>query len=134
MVMSELEMDINCYPTVASMTDAYYIEQGIYESVNEMAGVPLKFHANASVGGRVMCANNERLFTAEEMDDTDANSLYPSAQIRLGGFLKGKPKVFFRRRTSSGVLLAIDDMRGFLLADGCLALIDYLRPDSNSNS
>ena len=33
------------------------------------------------------------LITAEEMDDTDANSLYPSAQIRLGGFLKGKPKV-----------------------------------------
>lgn len=94
MVLSEMDMDINCYPTVASMTDAYYIEQGIYEGVNEMAGVPLKFHANASVGGRVMCANNERVFTKEEMDDTDANSLYPSAQIRLGGFLKGRPKVW----------------------------------------
>ena len=94
MVLSEMGMDINCYPTVASMTDAYYIEQGIYDAVNEMAGVPLKFHANASVGGRVMCANNERAHTTEEMDDTDANSLYPSAQIRLGGFLKGKPKVW----------------------------------------
>ena len=94
MVLSEMDMDINCYPTVASMTDAYYIEQGIYESVNEMAGVPLKFHTNASVGGRVMCATNERSFTTEEMDDTDANSLYPAAQIRLGGFLKGKPKVW----------------------------------------
>ena len=94
MVLSEMGMDINCYPTVASMTDAYYIEQGIYDSVNEMAGVPLKFHANASVGGRVMCANNERAHTTEEMDDTDANSLYPSAQIRLAGFLKGRPKVW----------------------------------------
>ena len=94
MVMSEMEMDINCYPTVASMTDAYYIEQGIYENVHEMAGVPLKFHANASVGGRVMCANNERSYTTDEMDDTDANSLYPSAQIRLGGFLIGAPKVW----------------------------------------
>ena len=94
MVLSEMDMDINCYPTVASMTDAYYIESGIYESVNEMAGVPLKFHANASVGGRVMCANNERSHTMEEMDDTDANGLYPSAQIRLGGFLRGRPKVW----------------------------------------
>lgn len=94
MVMSEMEMDINCYPTVASMTDAYYIEQGIYDGINEMAGVPLKFHASASPGGRVMCANNERSFTTEEMDDTDANSLYPSAQISLGGFLKGNAKVW----------------------------------------
>jgi DNA polymerase elongation subunit (family B) len=94
MSMSELGMCTDAYPTIASLADAYYIECGIYDGVYEKAGVPLKFHSNASVGGRVMCANNTPSSTTEEMDDTDANSLYPSAQIRLGGFLKGRPKVW----------------------------------------
>ena len=94
MFLSEMDMDTNCYCTLASVVDSYFIERNIYDGVYEVAGVPLKFHAEASVGGRVMCPNNEKVETTEDMDDSDANSLYTSAQIRLGGFLKGKPKVW----------------------------------------
>ena len=44
-------------PTMASLADAYFIEQGCFEGVHKMAGVPRAFIANASVGGRVMCAD-----------------------------------------------------------------------------
>ena len=44
-----------------------------------------------------MTANNEKIMIREsdncEVDDFDAVSLYPSAMVRLTGFLRGKPKV-----------------------------------------
>jgi len=93
MALDNFDMDINAYVTISSLSKAYLEERGVYDGVYDMSGVPLQFHRNASVGGRVMCANNRRSFVEEDMDDTDANSLYPSAMVRLGGFLKGPPKV-----------------------------------------
>jgi hypothetical protein len=43
------------------------------------------------VGGRTMLSDN-KMKTIELCNAVDANSLYPSAIYRLGGFLKGKPK------------------------------------------
>ena len=38
------------------------------------------------------CANNEKQFREEEIDDIDYNALYPSAMRFFDGFLKGTPK------------------------------------------
>jgi hypothetical protein len=45
------------------------------------------------VGGRTMCANNQKHRVTGRISDFDAVSLYPSAMKRLGGYLKGSPKV-----------------------------------------
>ena len=114
--------DIDCfsYPTISSMGDAYMTEQGCYIDVHKIAGVPQRFIANSSVGGRVMCANNERVeMTKESMQrtlerqtkimgnakttqakplaDFDGVSLYPSSMARIPGYLKGAPKVWYQR-------------------------------------
>lgn len=92
--------DIDCfsYPTISSMGDAYMTEQGCYIDVHKIAGVPQRFIANASVGGRVMCANNERVAlvggTSTPQADFDGVSLYPSAMARIPGYLIGAPKVW----------------------------------------
>ena len=88
-------------------------EQGCYIDVHKMAGVPQRFIANASVGGRVMCANNERVKMVQQrilesqpshavnakcasssLADFDGVSLYPSSMARIPGYLKGAPKVW----------------------------------------
>jgi hypothetical protein len=45
------------------------------------------------VGGRTMMAENKQHHIKEEVDDFDAVSLYPSAMKRVGGYLKGLPKI-----------------------------------------
>ena len=93
--------DIDCfsYPTISSMGDAYMTEQGCYIDVHKIAGVPQRFIANASVGGRVMCANNERVEmlggSSKPQADFDGVSLYPSAMARIPGYLIGAPKVWY---------------------------------------
>jgi len=126
--MEFADMDIFAYPTIASMGDAYLVEEGCYEGVHKIAGIPQRFIANTNIGGRVMCANNERVRTkagsimdpssdfqspaileaehteipkavhvhskcSSSMADFDGVSLYPSAMVRIPGFLKGAPKV-----------------------------------------
>ena len=91
--------DIDCfsYVTISSLGDAYMTEQGCYIGVHQIAGVPQRFITNASVGGRVMCANNERVAldkNSKDQADFDGRSLYPSAMARIPGFLKGSPKVW----------------------------------------
>ena len=80
------------------MADAYMTEQGCYEGVHKIAGVPQRFISNASVGGRVMCADNKRVRLrgkgAKQQADFDGVSLYPSAMARILGFLRGSPKVW----------------------------------------
>lgn len=65
-----------------------------YEGVYQVSAIPRQFIQMAMVGGRTMCAENKKwLVEGKEVDDFDAVSLYPSAMFRLGGYLKGKPKM-----------------------------------------
>ena len=111
-------IDCFSYPTISSMGDAYMTEKGCYIGVHKIAGVPQRFIANASVGGRVMCANNERVEMTEKssqqiqergklilgnakliqpkpLADFDGVSLYPSSMARIPGYLIGSPKVWY---------------------------------------
>eukprot|EP00965_Chrysotila_dentata_P076412 2523867-Pleurochrysis_carterae.AAC.1 len=92
-------MDVNAFITISSLGDAYLCERGCYEGVYELSGVVQRFISEATVGGRVMCAHNERYQNTEDQQlplaDYDANSLYPSAMIRLPrGLPVGAPKVW----------------------------------------
>jgi hypothetical protein len=86
-------LDIDDYVSVASIADTYLLKEGVYEGVYKLSGVVREFIQKCMVGGRTMCANNKKNHIKGKVDDFDAVSLYPSAMERLGGYLKGKPKV-----------------------------------------
>lgn len=79
--------------TSAGLAHKYMINQGVYDGVYSLAGVPQLFIQKCVVGGRVMCKNNEKLKVNNIINDFDAVSLYPSAMYRMNGYLKGIPKV-----------------------------------------
>ena len=84
-------LDINEYCSLASIANDTMYE--CYEDVYQVSGVVRQFIQQAMVGGRTMCADNKKITVINDVDDFDATSLYPSAMARLGGYLKGKPKV-----------------------------------------
>ena len=86
-------LDINNYVSLASIANAYFEKEGVYNNVHQLNGIPREFIQKCVVGGRVMTRNNEKWHVKKELDDFDAVSLYPSAMSRLGGYLIGKPKV-----------------------------------------
>ena len=88
-----VNIDIDKKLTIASLAHTYFINQGCYEGVNEIGGVPQLFIQGCVVGGRTMCANNEKIILKEKINDFDAVSLYPSAMARMDGFLKGMPEI-----------------------------------------
>ena len=89
-----LNMDINNYCSIASLAHDYLVEQGCYEGVYHLTGIPQVFISRCQVGGRTMtCENKKYSETNEELDDFDGVSLYPSAMARIKGILKGLPKV-----------------------------------------
>lgn len=86
-------LDIDEFVSVASIADTYLLKQDVYEGVYKLSGVVREFIQKCMVGGRTMCADNKKHYIHGKVDDFDAVSLYPSAMERLGGYLKGKPKV-----------------------------------------
>ena len=88
-----VNIDIDEKLTIASLAHTYFINEGCYNDVNELGGVPQMFIQGAVVGGRTMCASNEKITLTEKVNDFDAVSLYPSAMARMPGFLKGSPKI-----------------------------------------
>lgn len=88
-----VKIDIDYCLTSASLAHQYFINAGCYEGVYELGGIPQLFIQRSLVGGRTMCANNEKIVKQEIINDFDAVSLYPSAMYRMDGFLLGKPKI-----------------------------------------
>ena len=93
--MQELvNINIDNVLTLASLAHNFFINEGCYEGVNELAGTPQQFIQKCVVGGRVMCSENKKNIenTGKKIMDFDAVSLYPSAMSRMDGYLKGLPK------------------------------------------
>ena len=91
-----VNIDINEVLTIASLAHQYFINQGCYEDVYQLSGVPQMFIQQAVVGGRTMVSENKKIIldtAGTIINDFDAVSLYPSAMRRMDGFLKGVPKV-----------------------------------------
>jgi hypothetical protein len=92
-IKETFKLDIDFILTGASLAHQYFVNEGCYEGVNELGGVPQLFIQGCVVGGRVMCAENMKMMLDFVINDFDAVSLYPSAMYRMDGFLKGVPKV-----------------------------------------
>ena len=88
-----VDIDINDTLTLASLADKYLKNQGCYDGVYQLSGIPQMFIQKCAVGGRTMVANNQKCCIIKNIQDFDAVSLYPSAMERMEGFLKGKPKL-----------------------------------------
>ena len=90
-----VNINIDNVLTLASLAHNFFINEGCYDDVNELAGTPQQFIQKCVVGGRVMCAENKKNIEnkGKKIMDFDAVSLYPSAMRRMDGYLKGLPKV-----------------------------------------
>jgi len=92
-IKETFKLDIDYILTGASLAHQYFVNEGCYDGVNELGGVPQLFIQGCVVGGRVMCSENKKMMLDYVINDFDAVSLYPSAMYRMDGFLKGVPKV-----------------------------------------
>jgi hypothetical protein len=92
-IKETFKLDIDGILTGASLAHQYFVNEGCYDGVNELGGVPQLFIQGCVVGGRVMCAENKKMIINDTVNDFDAVSLYPSAMYRMDGFLLGVPKV-----------------------------------------
>lgn len=90
--------------TIPSLVHTFFINRGCYTGVKELSGVCRAFIQKCVVGGRVMLARNEKRVVEGKISDFDAVSLYPSAMARMGGYLKGVPKVISGHMKDYGVL------------------------------
>ena len=87
-------MNLENYVSAAAFANDVLLKQGAYEGVYMLNGVVREFIQLCMVGGRTMCADNKKyIVDKKRLADFDAVSLYPSAMQRLGGYLKGKPKI-----------------------------------------
>jgi hypothetical protein len=87
-------LDINDYPSLASISDAYLKKENCYDGVKQLSGIPRSFIQETLVGGRTMLSENLiQVIKGIKIADFDKNSLYPSAMYLMKGFLKGNPKV-----------------------------------------
>jgi len=99
------KIDIDEVLTISSLAFRIFKEAGCYDGTYSLGGKVQNFISKCVVGGRTMCKNNEKNIVVgsnydnyekgfdEFLNDLDAVSLYPSAYIRMNGFLKGTPKV-----------------------------------------
>lgn len=82
------------YISLASMADDYLKNEGCYDGVLQICGVPRAFIQRCIVGGRCMIAENEKIHLQDKIiNDFDAVSLYPTGMERMDGFLIGEPKI-----------------------------------------
>lgn len=96
-MLEATEIDIHNIVSIPSLVHKYFVNQGVYDDVKQLSGIPRHFIQKCVVGGRVMVSQNKKVIVDNQIiNDFDAVSLYPSAMKRLGeqgGFLKGIPKV-----------------------------------------
>jgi hypothetical protein len=111
--LEKYDLDCSWFLTISSMSNTLFTERGVYADVYQVSGAVLQFIKRCTVGGRTMCAENKQSVVTTDVQDLDGVSLYPSAMKRLGGYLKGRPKV-------------IDDSTDLDKADGYFAQIRVL--------
>jgi len=91
--LNTFDIDILDCMSSSQLAQRFMEINGVFEDVYMLSSTPREYIMKCIEGGRVMCADNEKHSIALKVADFDAVSLYPSAMDRLGGYLKGKPKV-----------------------------------------
>mgnify|MGYP006085472823 FL=1 len=86
-------LDIDNIVSISSLSQKFFEKSLCYDGVAMLSGVPRAFIQKCLVGGRCCLNKNKRQKVRGKVADFDARSLYPSALYRLGGLLKGVPKI-----------------------------------------
>lgn len=93
MLKENCDLNVIDFMSSAQLAHQYMLNRKVFDDVCEVSSIPRDYIMKCMVGGRTMCANNKKHHIKDRLQDFDAVSLYPSAMYRLGGYLKGKPKV-----------------------------------------
>jgi len=93
MLKENCDLNVIDFMSSAQLAHQYMLNKKVFDDVCEVSSTPRDYIMKCMVGGRTMCANNKKHHIKARIQDFDAVSLYPSAMYRLGGYLKGKPKV-----------------------------------------
>ena len=107
-IKDAFKIDIYDVITVSSLAHKFLDGKGVYDGVAQLSGVPRAFIQKTLVGGRCMARENKKYHLKGKICDYDAVSLYPSAMVRLGGYLKGVPKVIADANLHYGFLKRCD--------------------------
>jgi len=116
-ILNSCKLDIFNVLTSASLADKYFRNNNCFDDIYELSGIPRQFIQRCLVGGRCMSNQNQKYNITEKILDYDAVSLYPSAIDRLGGYLKGLPKIlkelnydFLKKQDGYFVEIVVDDV------------------------
>jgi hypothetical protein len=93
MLKESCNLNVIDFMSSAQLAHQYMLNRKVFDDVCEVSSIPRDYIMKCMVGGRTMCANNKKHHIIDILQDFDAVSLYPSAMHRLGGYLKGQPKV-----------------------------------------
>lgn len=102
------KIDIDYILSLPHLSYKFGVNSGVYDECIKLAGQPREFIQRALVGGRTMTRNNKKLHIKDDVADPDANSLYPSAMVRMNGVLKGSPKVLQSNELNMDFLNSVD--------------------------
>lgn len=91
--LETFDIDILDCMSSSQLAQRFMEINGVFDDVFMVSSTPREYMMKCIEGGRVMCADNEKHNIELRVADFDAVSLYPSAMDRLGGYLKGKPKI-----------------------------------------
>lgn len=91
--LDTFDIDILDCMSSSQLAQRFMEVKGVFEDVMMVSSTPREYMMKCIEGGRVMCADNLKHNIELKIADFDAVSLYPSAMQRLGGYLKGEPKV-----------------------------------------
>ena len=86
-------LSVHNYISISSIGYNYALNYGCFDGCFQLSGKPQNFIQRCVSGGRTMCANNEKQYVENRIQDFDAVSLYPSAMSIMDGVPKGIPKI-----------------------------------------
>ena len=115
----KLNLNIDNILTSSALGNKYALLSGCFKNIYKMKGISQQFIQKTVVGGRVMLKRNQKLIRkAYKKDngeinyiaDFDAVSLYPSAIVRMDGFLQGTPKLINANANAS---ISFNDIKNY---------------------
>ena len=86
-------LNIINFMSSAQLAHRFMLDREVFEGVKQLSSTPRDYIMKCMVGGRTMCAENDKHHKTGRIQDFDSVSLYPSAMSRLGGYLLGTPKI-----------------------------------------
>lgn len=110
-VRDQFKINLDNILTISSLADTYFRNEGCYDDCYKLHGIAQYFIQKTVVGGRCMARENKMYNIDIKLNDFDGVSLYPSAMDRLGkigGYLKGTPKLIKEKNLNMGFLNKCD--------------------------